>query len=109
MDFPTDQVEELEQLFPGARRADEGGVTFFLLPGLRLSGRTPSEVEALLCPVQRDGYASRLFLAQQVQPCCAGSWGIVRILERNWHAVSWRTREGLRLAQMVLAHLDAFR
>ena len=109
MDFPKDQVEELEQLFPGATRAEEGGVAFFLLPQVRLPGRTPTEVEALLCPVQRDGYPSRLFLAQQVQPCRAGGWGTVRILERNWYVVSWRTREGLRLAQMVLAHVDALK
>jgi hypothetical protein len=107
--FPDDQVAELTQLFPGATPATEGGVQFFLMPKLRLPDRcTPGQVDALLCPTQRDGYPSRLFVAEQVQPCRAG-WATARILEHNWYAASWRTREGQRLAQMVLSHLDAFR
>ncbi len=109
MPFSDDQVEELKRLFPGATPLTEGGVQFFQIPKLRLPERcTPQEVDALLCPTQRDGYPSRLFVAQQVQPCRAG-WSTTRILERNWYAASWRTREGQRLAQTVLSHLDAFR
>jgi hypothetical protein len=82
-------------------------VTFLLIPQLFLpAGCTPECIEALLCPTARDGYPSRLFLAAQVKP---RSWSTARILERNWFMVSWRIREGLRLAQMVLAHLGAFK
>lgn len=109
MDFPEDQIRELQQLFPRAGRADEGGVTFFVLPAVPLDTCTPKTVDALLCPTQRDGYPSRLFVSQQIQPSRSANWNAFRILERNWYAVSWRIRDGLRLAQMALAHLDAFR
>lgn len=105
--LPDDQVRELARLFPGVQQADEGGVTFFLIPQLSLpAGCTPERVDALLCPTARDGYPSRLFLSEQVR---SRSWSTARILERNWYTVSWRIREGLRPAQMVLAHLDAFK
>lgn len=107
MTLPDDQVRELARLFPGVQQANEGGVTFFLIPKLSLpAGCTPERVDALLCPTARDGYPSRLFLAEQVT---SRSWSTARILERNWHMVSWRIREGPRLAQMVMAHLDAFK
>ena len=107
MSLPDDQIRELARLFPGVQQAVEGGVTFFQIPQLNLpAGCTPERVDALLCPRPRDGYPSRLFLAEQVR---SRSWSTARILERNWYMVSWRTREGLRLAQMVLAHLDAFK
>lgn len=112
MTFPTDQLQELARLFPGVKQAIEGGVTYFLLPQLVLpAGRTPERVDALLCPSGRDGYTSRLFLAQMISTTNGLNWNAngTRILERNWFAVSWRVRDGLRLAQMVRAHLDAFR
>jgi hypothetical protein len=109
MAFPEDQVAELQELFTGASEMTEGSVAFFLIPSLPLpSGCTPDVVDALFCPTQRDGYPSRLYVSQQVQPCRAGFAGF-RILERNWFAASWRVREGQRLAQMVLSHLDAFK
>ena len=110
--FPPDQVEELVRLFPGVQEATEAGITYFLIPSLSMpAGRTPEQLDVLLCPAGRDGYPSRLFLAQRVEGGPARNWNAshVRILERNWHAVSWRVRPGLRLAQQLPAHLDAFR
>ncbi len=110
--FPIDQVQELLRLFPGAHQAVEGGVTYILLPDLELPlGCAPSRVDVLLCPTARDNYASRLYYAQQISCGPPQNWHVqgVRILERNWFAFSWRTREGLRLTQMVLAHLDGLR
>lgn len=111
MSFDDGQIRELACLYPGVEQAVEGGVAYFLIPALALpDGCTPSSVDALLCPTPRDGYASRLFLASPVSGGPSRNWHVngVRILERNWHTISWRTRAGLRLAQMVLAHLDAF-
>lgn len=107
----AEQLEELLRLYPRAQQATEGGVTFYLLPDLALPpGAQPPVVHALLCPTERDGYASRLFLSARVTGVPGRNWnGAVRLFERTWYAVSWRTRAGLRLAQMVSAHLDAFR
>lgn len=110
MTFPEDEVRELSRLFPGTQQSDEGGAAYFLLPQLLLpTGRSPERVDALLCPKGRDGYPSRLFFAEVIASPTGRNWNGVRILERNWYAVSWRVREGLRLAQMVRAHLDALR
>jgi hypothetical protein len=110
MDVPAEQIEELKQLFPGVQRCDEGGYAYFLLPDLPLpAGCTPSKIDVLLCPMQRDGYPSRLFFAQKVQSPVSQNWNTAcRILERNWQAFSWIVDQpGLRLAQMVAAHLEA--
>lgn len=111
MAFSEQDVRELTETFPYAVEASEGGVRYFLLPSLGMpEGREPSRVDALLCPTARDGYPSRLFLAQQVHGGCGSNWNAsVRILERNWYALSWRVNPNLRLIQMVAAHLEAFR
>jgi hypothetical protein len=112
MPFPDDQFEELKQLYPGAASCDEGGVTYFYLPQLRLpDGCEPSQTDALLCPVERDGYRSRLYLAKMVQSKAPRNWnGSARILERNWVAFSWNIqRDDLRLAQIVAHHVGALR
>jgi hypothetical protein len=111
-DTSTGELDELLQICPDLQEADEAGVTYYLLPQLTMPAAvTPARVDALLCPTPRDNYPSRLYLGQQVS---GGSkplnWnGQVRVLERNWYAVSWRTPSGLRLAQIVAIHLEAFR
>lgn len=113
MHIPQDQVEELLAVFPNAQQAVEGGVTYFLLPKFPMPlCCAPKQVDALLCPVLRDGYQSRLFLSEMINGSPSRNWtitGNVRILDRNWYAISWQTRAGLRLAQMVRAHFDAFK
>jgi hypothetical protein len=112
MSFPKDQVEELKLLCPGVSQVEEAGRTYFLLPGLNLpEGCSPSRTDALLCPSDRDGYPSRLFFAERVRGKVERNWNAdgVRIAERNWFAFSWKTSPNLRLAQMVAAHMRAFR
>jgi hypothetical protein len=105
-----DEVEELVRQYADVEAAEEGGITFYLLPNVAMKpGRTPARVDLLLCPVARDGYESRLFLSERVHGGPQQNWnGHIRILERNWVAVSWRTPKGLRMAQMVAHHLGAF-
>jgi hypothetical protein len=109
--FPQDQLDELAQLCPGVARGEENSVTYFLLPGLALpSGCSPVVTDALLCPTPRDGYEFRLFFAQQVTGRKPNNWHVsnVRILERNWHAFSYKANQtNLRLAQMVTMLLCA--
>lgn len=110
MAFTTDQVQELKLLAPGLSRCEEGGYTYFLLPSFPLpTGCRPERTDLLLCPVPRDGYTSRLYYADRVVCHTSLNWnGAVRVLERNWHAFSWRINQhDLRLAQMVVTHLRA--
>lgn len=112
MEFPSDQVEELKSAFPAVFRADEGGITYFLIPNYELPlGSSPGVVDVLLCPTaDRHGYPSRLFFSQQVNSRTPLNWNTngVRILERNWFAYSWKiTQPGLRLMQLLALHLRA--
>lgn len=108
MVIPDEQVQELRLLCPGVARCDEGGRTYLYLPGLTLpEGFSPSPIDALLCPTDLDGYPSRLFFTAKIQPTPKCNWNAsgVRILEKSWEAFSWKITPGLRLAQMVAAHL----
>jgi hypothetical protein len=111
MIFPPDQIVELKSLCPGASRGEEAGVTYFLLPQLALpQGCTPSRVDALLCPTPRDGYEFRLFFGERITSKNSRNWHVsnARILERNWHAFSYKINANdLRLAQMVIMLLRA--
>jgi len=111
-----DELAEVLAICPGATEHAEGGRSYVYLPKLRLpDGCEPSEVDALLWPQPGDGYSSRLYYAVRIQP--AGivnmtplNWnGSVLILERTWHAHSWRTPPDLRPAQMIAIHLRSLR
>lgn len=107
-----EQVEELLRIYPDTQQAVEANVTYFLIPQLPMpEGCTPATIDVLLCPTPRDGYNSRLYYSQQVLGGPERNWHVqnVRILDRNWFAFSLRTRDNLRLAQMVSAHLYALK
>lgn len=109
---PEDQLTEVASLYPGAATAGEGGVTFVLLPNVSLpAGLTPTHADLLLCPVERDGYPCRLYFSAAIEGGPPQNWHVqgARIIERSWWAFSWKVPVGLRLAQMVEAHLQALR
>lgn len=110
--LPEDQLTELAAFYPGAATAQEAGVTFVMLPSVALpDGVTPTCADLLLCPAERDGYPCRVFFGCAIEGGPSLNWHVqgVRILERAWWAFSWRVPPGLRLAQMVEAHLQALR
>ena len=109
MNFPEDQISELKRIYPNAQMAQEGGFTFFLLPGLMLpDGCNPTSVDALLCPMPRDGYSSRLFFSVRIGTPNKPNWnGNARILDKTWVAISWKISPNQRLVQMIRSHLDA--
>lgn len=113
MSFTNEQVEELKRLFPGTTQYQEAGLSYFLIPQLALpKGCQPEKVDALLCSQSRDGYPSRLFFAEKIESSNSRNWNCAnaRIIERNWHAFSWKVNNpGLRLVQLVLAHLGALK
>lgn len=109
---PEEYIQELRALAPEAKQANEGGIDFVLLPGLRLpESCNPAVTDCLLCLGARDGYDNRVFFAQQVSSRTPRNWNgqNVRILERNWFAYSWRAPGGLRPIETLIAHLQALR
>jgi hypothetical protein len=112
MTFDIQQIEELKRYCAKVCTLKEGGVTFFYLGALRLpDGCNPKTCDALLCPVQREGYPSRLYLAVQVTSAYTRNWNVTnaRIGEKNWFAFSWRVEPTPpTLAQMLIAHLTGF-
>jgi hypothetical protein len=112
VEYPKEQVDELKRYCSAVKAFSEGAVTYLLLEGLCLpTGCKPSTCDALLGPQARDGYPSRLFLAEQVTSSYARNWNStnVRIGERNWFAFSWKVEtSNPTLVQLLLAHLNGF-
>lgn len=108
-----EQTQSLKSAFPNLELGKESETEFIVIRNLRLpEGCDPSVVDGLLCPTLRDGYPSRLFLAQKISHQGKGTnWNAdgVLILGQLWWAVSWKTREGQTLLEMIQDHLRAFR
>lgn len=111
MQFPQDQIDELKQIAPILSFIEDGGHSYFLIKQFPLpEGCSPSEMDLLLCPLAHTGYNSRLFFAQAITGCPQRNWnGSLRVLDKNWFAISWNVPVDLRLAETLLVHLNAFR
>lgn len=111
MEYPKDQIEELKQIAPSLRIAEEGGNSFILMEQLKLPAHcTPSVADALLCPHPHSGYDSRLFFSVVPAGIPGRTWnGQIRVLDRTWYAASWRCANGLRLAELLMVHLKVLR
>lgn len=113
MTIPSEHIQELKMICSEVLVCEEGGVAFILLRGLFLPDQcNKPQIDALLCPSPRDGYTCRLFFAERVSSAKPLNWNAVdiRILEKNWQAFSWKINQSNeRPAQMVAAHLTAFR
>jgi len=109
----TEAPVDLTEQVTGARQLSEGGLRYLHIQGLRLPpGSTPPITDGLLCLDPRDGYPTRLFLADQINaPGKNLNWnGSTHVLGRNWVAISWSNVSNTQPAlQILLAHLDAFR
>ncbi len=111
MAYPPEQIEELKGYCTKLSALPEGGVTFLYMEELRLpAGCDPSICDALLCPVAKDGYPSRLYFSVQVASRYPRNWnGSTRIGERNWFAFSWMVNlNEPTLTQLLIAHLNGF-
>lgn len=109
MGNPDEELAELQRLYPGSKRCEEGGTAFYFIPNLPLPADcTPDSTDALLCPTGRDGYPSRLYFAELIQGPIALNWNTQsRILERNWHAFSWNQVPNMPLADLVHVYVRA--
>jgi len=112
MEYPHEQIEELKRYCTKLSALPEAGATFFYMEGLRLpTGCEPGICDALLCPVQRGGYPSMLYLSQKVVPPYNRNWNVInaRIAEKNWFAFSWKVDlASPTLVQLLIAHLNGF-
>lgn len=117
MVIPQPELDELRRYYPKAMDGQEGGVPYVLIESAQMPpGCTPGNMDVLLCPLEQNGYPSRLYYQYRVEcPPKPGrnlNWsGTARILERNWFMLSWKIPGGTaqRLVQMVQSHLEAFR
>jgi hypothetical protein len=113
MDLSPEQVSELKQMFASVAVTEEAGVPFLFFENVLLpDGCTPNRVDLLLCPVQHNGYPTRLYFSQRISSPKPPNWnGEFRICDRRWFAYSWNIPNGinLRLSQMVLEHMRALR
>lgn len=111
MPIDDGQITELQTLWPGTARYEEGGKPYFLIPNLPLpTGCTPASTDALLCVHDRDGYPSRLYFANVISSSTSRNWNHqhLYILDRAWNAFSWRVEPATaRLAQIVRSFLRA--
>lgn len=103
-------MEEIRAISTEAALLGEGGLSYVLLPGLKLPvGCTPSICDGLLCLNPRDNYPTRLFLSQQV-PGKGNNWNMFRILDRTWYSWSWNHVQYTgRPAETLAQHLVALR
>lgn len=112
MEYPREETEELKHYCAKLSLLLEAGVSFLYMEGLRLpTGCDPSVCDALLCPVPKDGYPSRLYLSAEVRSPYTRNWNVrnLRIGEKNWFAFSWKVElTNPTLAQLLVAHLIGF-
>ena len=107
MSVSADGLDELRGMCPGASVMAEGGVDYIHLPGLVLP--SGASTEALLCPVERSGYRTRLYLSAPVIGK-GSNWSTERILDRTWHTWSWNhVSAEQRPIEILAEHLRALR
>ena len=101
-----DELAELGLFCGKVTEQREGERRYLLLERVTLpAGCSPAAMEALLCPQERDGYMTRLFLASPITGK-GTNWTVHRILDRTWHSWSWQNvSANQRLAQILLGHL----
>lgn len=111
MSYPQSEIDELKVIAPNLSIAQEGGYSYLLIEKLQLpEGCQPNVVDALLCPTPHSQYQSRLFFSQKITGCPPRNWnGSLRVLGKNWSAISWQIPAGLRLAEILLLHLKPLR
>lgn len=113
MSFVEEQVEELKAIYPELAAAREGHTDFIRIENLILPEPChPKVVSGLLCPSDRDGYPSRLFISEKVSYPGKANWNPTTgsvILGRQWWGLSWKTKPGQTLLQMVIDHLGGFK
>lgn len=109
MSISEQTLEELRAVCPDAKVMQEGGYSYISLPQLKIPHVDGIVVrDALLCPQQKDGYLTRLYLSEPVSNR-GQNWTMSRILDRTWHTWSWNNIPAGRPAAVLAQHLRALR
>lgn len=100
------QFADVKGAYPDVEFWEENGLPYVFFPELRfMSGGKQRKMRALLCPAGRDGYATRLFLEEQI-PNRVQNWNPFTILNRSWWACSWaNVPASLPWLQILANHL----
>jgi hypothetical protein len=109
MSIDETQLPALRDVCNEAQIVTDGQYTFALLSGLSFrAGSETQSMDALLCPQEHEGYATRLFL-ERIVPGKGNNWKPYPFLGRTWHSCSWKdvVREQ-SLIEILMGHLDAF-
>jgi hypothetical protein len=111
---PDSAIELIRPCCAAIATCATGNLEYVLMTGLQLPGCRPVEIDALLCLGDRgEGYPTRLFFAQEVQPPrpYALNWNTrnVHILGRSWCAYSWKVPQGLSVVETLNEHLKPLR
>ncbi len=105
------ELAALKRLCPGLDRWTDGGRIIPFLPALQFDAKGKAVTrDALLWPHERDGYPSRLFLAEQAPSRQALNWNLTFNLQgRVWHSWSWKdVSNAMPLTAILAGHLRAF-
>jgi len=105
-----EHLDELRSVCVKPEALSEGSYNYVYLPELVISrqGNELVKRDALLCPQERDGYKTRLFLSAPV-PGKGQNWSRHQILGRIWHTCSWNNISPGRPAEILAEHLVVFR
>jgi len=113
MNFSENQINGLKSITPNLKTVQEGGYSYFYIEGLKLpEGCLPNIVDALLCPTPLPNYQSRLYFSSKISGLGSSgrNWnGKLRAIGQNWFAISWQTKSGLSLVEMLSIHLKALK
>lgn len=115
MTIASDQLEPLLAICDEASVLTEGPHSFVFLKNLRFLCKGNAVVtNALLCPQEHSGYATRLFLEQKhdIHSLSDGkppNWQVHPILGKSWHTWSWQgVSADQTLFEILAEHLNAF-
>jgi len=105
-----ERFEKLLEDYPKAKTVTEGAEEFIFLPHAKVTllDGNEAELDMLLCPHLREGKPTRLYFSKQLKTRRPRNWGPSRILEKEWHAISWNGVEAsLSYSEMIAEHIGA--
>ena len=111
MQITDEMIERFKASFPGSVSGKDLKGSFHFLPKVSVTTTLGEKVvDLLFCPEGRDGYPSRLFFSENLptkDP--TRNWnGRERIMDRNWHAMSWKIENPPPTLEALLSdHLRA--
>lgn len=104
------EIARLRHVYPEVEEWVEGGQVMAYLPRVTVRrGGSPITIAALLCPHERGGYSSRLYVDRTLDGPNARNWTSCTVCGASWWACSWNgVPSTLPWLEMLSNHLRAF-